>query len=285
MTPETLIKFTLATLMAIVPAVIWGYIFYKKQVGKKTMLMITFATGAMFVTPLLLYKHLWQYFPWLDAFQYASRFKDDMIGFSNLAIIPMDVVLTFMLVGVIEEVTKLWAVKITDRGHICSIDDAIEMSITAALGFAFAENILYFYNIILSRGIDNILYPFIFRSLFSTFAHIMFSGIMGYFYGMALFAPSLLNEKENKHKWPIMRFISSLLGFGKVFLFRNEKILQGLGLAVVLHAIFNIFLEMNWVFLLVPFLTMGYVYLNYLLEKKEAHKVYGYESRLAEEKI
>jgi RsiW-degrading membrane proteinase PrsW (M82 family) len=282
MAPESLIKFVLATLMAIVPAVIWGYIFYRKQVGKKTMLMVTFAAGALFVTPLLFYKYLWQYFPWLDAFQYTGRFKDDMIGFSNLAIIPLDVVLTFMLVGVIEEVTKLWAVKMTDRGRICSIDDAIEMTITAALGFSFAENILYFYNIIVVRGIDNILYPFIFRSLFSTFAHIMFSGIMGYYYGMALFAPDLMKERKNKRKWPIVRFLSNFFSLQKERILRDQKIMEGLIIAVVLHAIFNIFLEMNWVFLLVPFLTLGYVYLNYLLEKKEAHKVYGYEGRIIE---
>ncbi|HLG25405.1 MAG TPA: hypothetical protein VI588_01245, partial [Candidatus Gracilibacteria bacterium] len=42
----------------------------------------------------------------------------------------------------------------------------------------------------------------------------------------------------------------------------------------VLHAIFNIFLEMNWTFLLVPFLTGGYIYVSRLFEKKESHKVY-----------
>lgn len=283
MSPESLAKFILATLLAIIPAVIWGYVFYKKQFGKKTMLMVTFVTGALFVTPLLLYKYLWQFFPWLDAFAYTQRFQDDMIGFSNLAIIPLDVVITFMMVGVIEEVTKLWVVKMTDKGRICSIDDAIEMSIMAALGFSFAENILYFYNIILSRGVDNIIYPFIFRSLFSTFAHIMFSGILGYYYGMALFSDDLMKARANKKKWPVQRWLAAVLNLKKEALFHERMIAQGLLIAVVLHAIFNIFLEMNWVFLLVPFLTVGYIYLNHVLEKKEAHKIYAFLGKRKEE--
>lgn len=240
------------------------------------MLMVTFAAGALFVTPLLLYKYLWQFFPWLDAFSYTQRFQDDMIGFSNFALIPLSVVLTFMLVGVIEEVTKLWVVKLTDKGRICSIDDAIEMSIMAALGFSFAENILYFYNIILIRGVDNIIYPFIFRSLFSTFAHIMFSGILGYYYGMALFSTDLMKDKTNKKRWPIQRWLATALNLKKEALFHEQKIAQGLLIAISLHAVFNIFLEMNWIFLLVPFLTVGYIFLNHLLEKKESHKIYAF---------
>ncbi len=238
------------------------------------MMMVTFAAGALLVTPLLLYKFLWQYFPWLDAFQYTDRFKDDIIGFSTFGMIPLNVILTFMIVGIIEEVAKLWAVKLTDKKRICSIDDAIEMCVMAALGFAFAENVLYFYNIMSSRGIEDLMYPFIFRSLFSTFAHIMFSGIMGYYYGMALFSKNLIEERQNKKKWPFIRYIAKAIHFKKDVLLHDEKVAQGLVIAIILHAIFNIMLEMNWVFMLVPYLTGGYIYLSYLLNKKEANKIY-----------
>lgn len=274
MPTHSLVRLTLAAVLAVIPAVIWGYIFYKKQVGMKRMMMVTFAAGALLVTPLLFYKYLWQYFPWLDAFQYTDRFKDDIIGFSNFGMIPLNVILTFTIVGVIEEVAKLWAVKLTDKKRICSIDDAIEMSIMAALGFAFAENVLYFYNILASRGVEDLMYPFIFRSLFSTFAHIMFSGIMGYYYGTALFSKKLLDERSNKKKWPFIRQIAKAVHFKKEVLLHDEKVAQGLLIAIVLHAIFNIMLEMNWVFMLVPYLTGGYIYLSYLLNKKEANKIY-----------
>lgn len=274
MNTESLIRVCLAAVLAIIPAIVWGFVFYKKQVGKKSMIFSTFAMGALFVTPLLIYKYLWQYFPWLDAFQYTDSFKEDFIGFSTFSMIPLNVIMTFMIVGVIEETTKLWAVKATDKKQICSIDDAIEMSIMAALGFSFAENILYFSNIIEARGIENILYPFIFRSLFSTFAHIMFSGIMGYYYGMALFSGDVLKDKHYEKKWLFTRLFAKIMHLKKATLFHDEKLAQGLLIAIVLHAIFNIMLEMNWVFLLVPFLTGGYVYLSHLLSKKEAHKNY-----------
>lgn len=267
-------KLILAGVLAVVPAMIWGYVFYKKQVGKKRMLFETFAVGALFVTPLLLYKYLWQYFPWLDAFQYTQKFQDDLVGFSTFGFIPLSVIFTFMIVGIIEELTKLWAVKMTDKKRICSIDDAIEMSVMAALGFSFAENLLYFYNIISSRGIDEIFYPFIFRSVFSTFAHIMFSGIFGYYFGLALFSTNVLQEDNKKKKWKFVRIFAKVLHLKRDVLFHEEKIAQGAFVAISLHAIFNIFLEMNWTFLVVPFLTGGYVYLSYLMEKKENHKEY-----------
>jgi RsiW-degrading membrane proteinase PrsW (M82 family) len=263
-------------MLAVVPAVIWGYVFYKKQDHKKSMSLRVFIGGAAFVTPLLAYKFLWQYFPWLDAFAYTNQFKDDFVGFTNVTAIPLDVLFTFLIVGVIEETTKFIAVKFSgNEQDICSIDDAIEMFITAALGFAFIENIIYFMNIMGSRGPENLLYPFIFRSLFSTFAHVMFSGILGYYYGLAHFAGPILQDESQKKRWPVFSKIAAMLPFKKELEFKDEKIAQGLLIAICLHALFNIFLEMNWTFLIVPYLTGGYIYLNRLLEKKEDHKAYG----------
>ena len=58
-------------------------------------------------------------------------------------------------------------------------------------------------------------------------------------------------------------------------MFYEEKLLEGLLLAIGLHALFNIFLEMNMTFMIVPFLIGGYLTLNYLFAKKENHKAYG----------
>lgn len=275
MTQYAIFKIALAALLAIVPACAWGYIFYKKQVGKKSMVLKTFIAGALFVVPLLAYKSLWQYFPWLNAFEYTHPFKDDMVGFSSFSLIPLDIILTFMIVGVIEEIAKLWAVKMTDGKMIHSIDDAMEMFIMAALGFSFAENILYFYNIVSSRGVEDIMFPFVFRSLFSTFAHIMFSGVLGYYYGLAIFATDVLKEKHNEKKWIVTKWFARIIHFKKETVFHEEKMTQGLLIAVGLHAVFNIFLEMNWTFLLVPYLTGGYIYLSHLLTKKEDSKIYA----------
>jgi len=113
-----------------------------------------------------------------------------------------------MIVGVIEEYMKHLSVRATDDDKFMNIDDAIEYSIIAALGFAFIENIMYFYFIWIHQGVDALFISFIFRSIFSTFAHILFSGIYGYFYGIAHFAKPILEESVITHKkFPLARII------------------------------------------------------------------------------
>jgi uncharacterized membrane protein len=51
--------------------------------------------------------------------------------------------------------------------------------------------------------------------------------------------------------------------------------LEGLLVAMGLHAIFNIALEVGWTFVIVPYLVLGYLLLSYLFDKKENHKRYN----------
>ncbi len=258
--------------LALVPALIWGYIFRKKHPETRKLTALTFLLGALAVFPILIYKFLWGLFPWINAFKLADYYKEDLIGFSNVMILPLSVLITFMIVGIIEEIMKLIAVKIADDDKVKSIDDAMEFFIVAALGFSFTENILYFYNIWITQGSYNLFLPFLFRSSFSTFAHIMFSGILGYYYGIAHFAKPILQEemKNKRRHWTVL--FHKILSLRKEKLFHQEKLIEGLAISIVLHAIFNIFLEMNLTFMIVPFLVAGYMALNYLLNKKESQK-------------
>ena len=72
-----------------------------------------------------------------------------------------------------------------------------------------------------------------------------------------------------------MQKIHNIFHFKKEGIFYKEIILEGLLISIGLHAIFNIILEMNLNFLIVPFLVAGYKTLNYLFNKKENHKNYG----------
>ena len=274
MLDQKLLNITAAGLLALIPALFWGYIFYKKQPENKLTSAYLFFSGMISVAPLLAYKYLWQFFPWINAFTYTNTFQDNMIGFGNLAIIPLDVIATFMIVGIIEEVAKFSAVRLIHNKRICSITDCIEYFIIVALGFSFAENIIYFYNIMQVRGADSIFLPFIFRSLFSTFAHVMFSGVLGYYYGLATFAEPVLNENYNRSKWQLLRRTIRFLRLDRYQFFHDEKILQGLLIAVALHAFFNIFLEMNWTFLIVPYLTAGFILLSYMFDNRRVDKDY-----------
>jgi len=261
--------------LACVPAFIWGHIFYAKNPEKRTLTALTFFAGAFAVFPILIYKALWQFFPWINAFKVADFFKDDIIGITNLVAIPVSIVITFMIVGVIEEIMKLLAVKVVDNDEIKTVDDAIEFFIIAALGFSFTENILYFYNIWMSHGSSFLLLPFLFRSSFSTFAHIMFSGILGYYYGLAHFAKPILQReiREKRKHWTV--WLHKVFNIRKEKLFYQEKILEGFVISIGLHAIFNVFLELNLTFMIGPFLIGGYITLNYLFDKKENHIKYS----------
>jgi RsiW-degrading membrane proteinase PrsW (M82 family) len=262
-------------ILACLPAFVWGYIFYKKHPEVKRLTALTFIGGALAVFPILLYKALWQYLPWIDAFKIADNYKGDVVNLSEIVAIPLSVLITFMIVGAIEELMKLSAVKIIDDDEFKHIDDAIEFFIIAALGFSFTENILYFYNIWEIEGAQNLFLPFLFRSSFSTFAHIMFSGIFGYYYGVAHFAKPMLQEeiREHRHYWT--RTLHKIFGFRQEKMFHEERILEGTIIAVGLHAVFNVFLEMNWTFLIVPMLICGYIALDYLFSKKENRKALG----------
>lgn len=262
-------------ILAAVPAIIWGSIFYHKSVEKRSFTILTFIMGALAVFPILIYKFSWQFFPWMNAFKFAQNYRGDVIGFSHAIILPLSIVITFMIVGIIEEAMKFTSVKIVDDDEIKNIDDSIDFFIIAALGFSFTENILYFYNIWIVEGASHLLIPFLFRSCFSTFAHLLFSGILGYYYGVAHFATPILQEelREKNSFWS--RLPRKILFFRREWFFYQEKLLEGLIFAVGLHALFNIFLEMGLTFMIVPFLVGGYVSLTYLLDLKENHKNYG----------
>ncbi|MEK7547671.1 MAG: PrsW family glutamic-type intramembrane protease [Patescibacteria group bacterium] len=264
-----------SVILAAIPALFWGHIFYRKSPEGKKLTLLTFLLGALAVFPILLYKYSWNYFPWMNAFKIADNYKDDIIGFSNAVTLPLSIIITFMIVGAIEENMKFSSVKIVDDDEIKNVDDSIEFFIVAALGFAFTENILYFYNIWVMQGTTNLLLPFLFRSAFSTFAHLLFSGLLGYYYGIAHFAKPILQEeiRANRGHWTI--WLHKIFNFRSEKMFYQEKLLEGLLLAIGLHALFNIFLEMNMTFMIVPFLIGGYLTLNYLFERKENHKAYG----------
>lgn len=258
--------------LAAFPAGAWGYVFYKKQPEDRFHTFITFAIGALAVFPILLYKWLWKYFPGINILAYAKNFENDLIGISGFVMIPVSVIITFMFIGVIEEVMKQSTVHAVDDGKIRHIDDAIMFSILAALGFAFTENILYFYTIWTKQGPEHLLVPFLFRSIFSSFAHILFSAMFGYYYGIAHFANPLLQQELRNNRHTFWDWYHKVLKFKTAKLFHEEKMLEGLTLAVLLHAIYNIFLEMNWTFIMVPYLVIGYIFVSHLFKIKENQK-------------
>ncbi|MBI5755257.1 PrsW family intramembrane metalloprotease [Candidatus Peregrinibacteria bacterium] len=274
MQTEALIRIIVSIFAALIPIIIWGYLFYQKNPESRQWTFITFFGGMVAVIPILLYKYSWQYFPSLNAFDYFKTFETNILDFT-FVVLPISVLLTFMLVGVFEEYFKHIVVRIIDHGRFRTIDDAIEFSIIAALGFAYIENILYFTSIWESQGTESFIISVIFRSIFSTFAHILFSGIYGYYYGIAYFSDQVFQEEIRRNRFILLRILHRISHFRLPTLFHEEKVLEGLLLAIITHAFFNILLEMSWTIFIVPYLLFGFVTLSYLFDKKENHKNYG----------
>ncbi len=268
--------------LASVPAILWAWIFLKKKREPMSLVILTFIAGMVSVAPILLYKMSWEYFPSLDLFTFFEQFEYNVLSFAPLMVLPLGVIFTFVFVGVLEEYVKHLAVKLVDGGKFQDIDDAIEFSIMAALGFAFVENIMYFFYIWQYQGIDTLYVSFIFRSIFSTFAHILFSGVYGYYYGIAYFAEPIYQEEVRQNRHPIISFFHRVFHLKSSTVFAEEKVMEGLFIALALHAVFNIMLEISLTFMIVPFLVMGYGYLSYLLSQKRNHVKYGRVKRKAD---
>jgi RsiW-degrading membrane proteinase PrsW (M82 family) len=269
-------QIALSILLACIPAFIWGGIFYKKDPVSKLKAKHTFILGMLAVAPILLYKWSWKFFPGLNINVYTDTLQTDLLSFSSLLYLPLGKVIMFMFVGVIEEYMKHLVVKKTDQGYFRNIDDAIEFSIISALGFAFIENSLYLYYIWEYQGIDVMMVSFVFRAIFSTFAHILFSGVYGYFYGVAYFADPIWSEEVRKKRHSFINLLHTIFHFKRNRVFATEKLSEGLMLAIFLHASFDILLEMNQTFFMVPFLVLGYGILDELFKRKENLKAYGY---------
>lgn len=268
-------QLAISILLACVPALIWGHIFYKKDPVYRPKALQTFIIGMTAVVPILFYKWTWNYLPQVNIFNYTDNFQADLFAFTSHLYLPMGVLLAFMFVGVIEEYMKNLVVRKVDKGFFRNIDDAIEFSIMSALGFAFIENILYFYYIWEYQGTDVLLVSFVFRAIFSTFAHILFSGVYGYYYGIAYFADPVWSEEVRQSRHPFIDALHTIFHFKRNRIFATEKVSEGLFLAVVLHGLFNILLEMNLTFFMIPFLVFGYGFLDYLFKRKENLKAYG----------
>jgi RsiW-degrading membrane proteinase PrsW (M82 family) len=175
-----------------------------------------------------------------------------------------------LLIAVIEEYSKSLIVREVDWNHkeFSRIVDGIEFSVACGLGFAFAENIIYFWDIYhMVFGITTeLMWAIVFRSTLSMLAHAVFSGIFGYYYGKA----KIMNmnykrfNKKNRSVNPIHLLHGMRVRIKRlVHLFRwanvheeleeklkeNELVAEGLFIAIFLHTLYNFFLsyDMPWV--------------------------------------
>ena len=179
----------------------------------------------------------------------------------------------FVVVGMLEEFVKYLMLRFSDEEKMGSVSDAISFAIVIALGFAFVENIIYLARFweSASGNIANFSAFYLLRSTVSVIAHVCFSAILGYFYGVARFSTEIYKEESRRRQHPFLRCMHCIFHVKGSTLFHEEKLLEGMFLAMIIHAIFNSFLELGQILCVFPLLFFVFVLILNLLHRKSTH--------------
>ena len=255
-------------ILAFIPALIWLSFLFTKRKNIKLQILL-FLLGAFSVAPIFLIQYLFQIFPQLDFVSIA----DHQIINPNLHFL-----LIYSWVGISEELIKQWMLRYLDTKYLLveTINDSIKLSLITALGFSFAENIFYFYQIGTNFGLTSLFVSFLFRSIFTTCAHLVFSGFFGYFYGLAKFSISIVEQSiEQGKKFFFSKLLARILSISKIQAYQEATILKGLFIAIAMHAFFDYTLQMNgatgnplYIVVAAVFIILSYTLLRHMLKNR-----------------
>ncbi len=270
------VQYLITFLLAIIPAAIWIAVFRKKYSVNPWSIFFTFVGGILAAQLILLYKGYWGteinlIFLKVNVVDFRSNIDSLLVGPVSASL------LIFLSIGIMEEVSKFVVMRLINKDHFKTIDDVITLAIVSALGFAFYENMVYFNA---QWGVlDGATFVFFVLSRITvvTMVHMLCSGVLGYYFGLAHFAsPVLRLQYQEKKRHPLLNFFKTILHMKRTHLYRDEMMMLGLFLAMALHGIYNFILS-STVSLSPIFITLsimfyfvgGYLFLSYLLKKKE----------------
>lgn len=263
----------IATLLAVVPAIFWMGFYYKKDYRDPEPMSVVFQTflaGCSVAIPFLVLKI------------FLSRIPGLGIAFTGISAV--------LLFAALEEMAKLVAAIFVVTHHKLEFNqliDGVVYAVTAAIGFAFVENLFYFIQF-LNSGSENLLSVFIFRSFGTMVAHTLFSGIAGLIWAYAYFSRQIspFNQKHllafelkdflNREMLSLHIIRKNILRGKPSQRGGHEKktlVLEGMVAAILLHTIFNVSTTLqifgqSLTFLLVPAIMGGLFYISYLYTKK-----------------
>ncbi len=250
-----------STGLAFIPALIWLAIIFTRTHHKGVQFLI-FLGSILSVGLVFGLQYFLEIFPELNVLKFLQANIDDQ---------NFDLILLFIYVGITEELVKQLVIRILDRKYLLiqTIKDSIHFSLIGALGFAFAENIFYIYHIYSQLGIQQLFSAYLFRSIFTTCAHLIFSGFFGYYYGIAKFSTDILEQaNQSGKKQYLTLLISRILSLSKIQTYKEITIIKGLIIAITLHATFNVFLQFNQIVPVVAFvIVLGSILLHLLKQK------------------
>lgn len=258
--PDQRLARLIAAATALIPAFIWCRLFLQYHKERFTNVLIAFFGGMLATAPVLFYDALvtrdiqLQFFLFKLVPESYSQSTQSFISnvftaTSDHAVVIVSLV-SFILVGVMEETSKYWVLRRCCRDLATSIDDVLQLSIIVAIGFAFAENIInpvYFTGFVREYlflpqhpDILGFLGNVFGRSVLTTMVHVLSTGLCGYFVGLSLYAQSYLKERHAQGRVsPVASLLHWILGLPEEGVFRTQAVLTGLLLAIACHGIFN----------------------------------------------
>lgn len=183
-----ILEIFLVCLISLIPSLLWLWYFYRKDKYEPEpvrMIVKIFLLGC-FSTLFAAFGN-----------EALIRLSIDSNFFANNSPLKKSFIMYFMIIGPVEEMAKFLVLKLfvfNDR-NFNEIMDGIIYGITVALGFAFIENIFYFYRVAnysgrfidpaqFQAGISTICL----RAVTANIAHAIFTGIMGYYIAIARFS-------------------------------------------------------------------------------------------------
>ncbi len=259
--PVERIAHLIAIGFALVPALVWCTLFLPYHRERVSTVLALFFGGMLSTAPILFYDTLVHQHVELQFFLFrvsTENFQDMSQSFvggqwpqlSSLRITVLSLIVSYVIVGLLEEGSKAWVVWRVGKNSMRSINDALQMAIIVAIGFAFAENINssgYFVNFVkeyLLNGGKQDWISFLGnvagRSVLTSMVHIVSTGVMGYFLGLGIFEAPLMGKRQAP-TWGLrlIAYLHRLLGIDSAALYRREMVAAGIGFAVFLHALSN----------------------------------------------
>ena len=180
------------------------------------------------------------------------------------------------------------------RLRFTQVIDGAVYGILLGLGFAFVENIIYFNAVYSGEFTQEFITTFLFRSIASMLIHALSTGIFGLFWGYAIFSkkiapfdsvPMLSFGKHIEDKileTASLHILRTHIISNKISEHGHEKIeiiKEGFFVAVIIHCISNLLLNIQWngnisISLLIIFIVLVFGKFSHQFIKKRNIKIY-----------
>ncbi len=257
-----LLATAIAACIAILPVIVWCRLFLSYHKERFSIVLLAFFAGMLSTVPILFYNELMIRGIELNFFLFrvipvsfggsSEQFVSESIfrGMSGNTPIVLSTLITYLIVGIIEEISKFWVLRHSSREFFRSIDDTLQLAIIVAIGFAFAENLAnptYFVKFVTDYLIESptpqwgpLIGSVFGRGILTMMVHILSTGVLGYYFGLAFFASPLLRQQfESGRTHPIVFALHRMLNLRTEMLFARVQMAKGLVYAILLHGVFD----------------------------------------------